>query len=283
MRNGLTIGAVAYDPKVVTIWEGFQAWFARRGFAFDYVLYRHYERQVDGLLRGEHDVAWHSPLAWVETVQKARALGRSVIPVAMRDTDQDLTSVIVARADGPVANLADLRGKRLGVGAADSPQAALIPLLHVARAGLVPDQDVSVRRFDVLVGKHGDHVGGERDAVRALLRGEVDAAAIIDGNLLAFGRDGTVPAGAVKIIHTTPPYDHCVFAALDTVDPATLDTFRTLLLGQRWEDPEVRPLLELEGLRAWRAGRATGFAQLQDAVDSLALAAPIRAFMAESL
>ena len=37
-----TLGAVAYDPKVVTIWEGFRAWFATRGFAFDYVLYSNY-------------------------------------------------------------------------------------------------------------------------------------------------------------------------------------------------------------------------------------------------
>ncbi len=34
-----TLGAVAYDPKVVTIWEGFKDWFATKGFAFDYVLY----------------------------------------------------------------------------------------------------------------------------------------------------------------------------------------------------------------------------------------------------
>ena len=33
----------------------------------------------------------------------------------MRDTDRDLTSVVLVRADGPVKPLADLRGKRVGV------------------------------------------------------------------------------------------------------------------------------------------------------------------------
>ena len=33
------LGAVAYDPKAVTIWEGFREWFAVQGFALDYVLY----------------------------------------------------------------------------------------------------------------------------------------------------------------------------------------------------------------------------------------------------
>ena len=37
-QPSLIMGAVAYAPKVVTIWEGFKAWFAQQGFAFDYVL-----------------------------------------------------------------------------------------------------------------------------------------------------------------------------------------------------------------------------------------------------
>jgi len=59
----LLLGAVAYDPKVVTIWEGFKAWFAKHGLAFDYVLYSNYERLVEAHLAGHVDVAWNSPLA----------------------------------------------------------------------------------------------------------------------------------------------------------------------------------------------------------------------------
>ena len=66
------LGAVAYDAKVVTIWEGFRAYFARRGLPFDYVLYSNYERQVEAHLRGEIDVAWNSPLAWIETERARR-------------------------------------------------------------------------------------------------------------------------------------------------------------------------------------------------------------------
>ena len=45
----------------------------------------------------------------------------------MRDTDRDLTSVVVVRADSPVATLADLAGEPSPTGAVDSPQATLIP------------------------------------------------------------------------------------------------------------------------------------------------------------
>ncbi len=32
-------------------------------------------------------------------------------------------------------------------------------------------------------------------------------------------------------------------------------------------DPEVRPLLDLEGLKQWRPGRVSGYAALEQAVD----------------
>jgi hypothetical protein len=34
-----------------------------------------------------------------------------------------------------------------------------------------------------------------------------------------------------------------------------------------YEDPVVRPLLDMEGLKAWLPGRTTGYAQLERAVD----------------
>jgi ABC-type phosphate/phosphonate transport system substrate-binding protein len=265
------LGAVAYDPKVVTIWDGFRAFFARADFAFDYVLYSNYEAQVEAHLRGELDAAWNSPLAWLQLERAARRAGRVARAIAMRDTDRDLTSVIMVRADAPIAALADLRGRAIGVGAADSPQATLIPLEHLAAAGVALD-DVRVVRHDVLVGKHGDHIGGERDAVRALLAGTVEAACIIDGNHLAFQREGTIPAGAVRVLAQTGPYDHCNMSILD--EPAGAARFAELLLAMSFGDPEVRPLLELEGLRAWLPGRTEGYAPLAAAIDRFGTIAP---------
>jgi ABC-type phosphate/phosphonate transport system substrate-binding protein len=249
----LVLGAVAYDAKVVPIWEGFRAYFEARGLPFDFVLYSNYERQVEAHLRGELDVAWNSPLAWIETDRAAPGKARAI---AMRDTDRDLTSVVIARPG--ITSLEQLRGKRVGVGAADSPQATLIPLLAFAEAGI----EVEAVRHDVLLGKHGDHIGGERDAVKALVAGTVDAACVIDGNRLAFAREGLLPAG-YTVIHQTPPYDHCNFTVLGEV-PAR---FAERLVAMSYEDPVVRPLLDMEGLKAWLPGRTTGYAQLERAVD----------------
>ncbi len=261
MAGTLLMGAVAYDPKVVTIWEGFREWFAGEGLDFDYVLYSNYERQVEALLAGHVHVAWNSPLAWVRAARSA-----PVRAVAMRDTDCDLTSVVVVRADSDVRMIGDLQGRTIAVGAVDSPQATLIPLSHLRSLGV---DDVKVIFHDVAVGKHGDHVGGERDAARALMAGAADAACMIDGNHLLFGVEGTMPAGSTRIVAQTPPYDHCNFTAAASAPAELVERFRSLLLAMSYDDPAVRALLDLEGLKARRDRRTSGYAQLERAVEEV--------------
>ena len=261
------MGAVAYAPKVVTIWEGFKQWFHEHDLAFDFVLYSNYEKQVEDQFNGTLDVAWNSPLAWVRAERIARARGVQVSAVAMRDTDCDLTSVLVVRNNSGIADIKDLKGKTIGFGAIDSPQATLIPMDHLRQAGLVAGRDYTAKRFDVLGGKHGDHVGGELDAAKALVQGSVDAAWMIDGNHLAFASDGTLPSGHTKVLTRTAPFDHCNFTVSPGAPQALIQRFTELLLGMRWDDPAVRPLLELEGLKQWKTGRTSGYAALERAVD----------------
>ena len=97
--KNLVLGAVAYAPKVVTIWEGFKDYFTRHGLSFDYILYSNYETQVEALLAGQIDVAWNSPLAWVRADRLARAQGTQVRAIAMRDTDCDLTPSLLSADD----------------------------------------------------------------------------------------------------------------------------------------------------------------------------------------
>ena len=263
----LVMGAVAYDAKVVTIWEGFKDWFAGRGLAFDYVLYSNYETQVEALLDGGIHVAWNSPLAWLRARRMADAAGVEVTAVSMRDTDRDLTSVVVVRADSGIDDLGGLAGGVVAVGAVDSPQATLIPLSHLRSLGIEPGKDVEVLGHEIGVGKHGDHVGGERDAARALLSGAATAACMIDGNHLLFSSEGTLPAGSTKVLTQTATYDHCNFTVGPAAPAGPVAGFVDLLGAMSYDDSEVRPLLDLEGLKAWLPGRTAGYAALEAAVD----------------
>jgi phosphonate transport system substrate-binding protein len=266
-RRPLLLGAVAYDAKVVAIWAGFRSWFRSQDVEFDFVLYSNYERQVLDLLDGRIDIAWNSPLAWVRARRLAAAQGADVRPIAMRDTDLDLTSVVVARTDSALVDGQGLTGHVLGTGAIDSPQATLLPLALLRGQGLQPGQDFQVRRFDTGVGLHGDHIGGEREAARALVAGEVDAASMTDTNLLLFSRDGTLPPASVRVIAQTAPYDHCNMTAGPSGVAELTESFSELLLSMSYDDATVRPLLDLEGLKRWQSPRTSGYAALERAVD----------------
>jgi ABC-type phosphate/phosphonate transport system substrate-binding protein len=270
----LVLGAVAYDDKVVGIWEGFKAYFARRELAFDFILFSNYERQVQMHFAGQFHVAWNSPLAWVQSERIAAATGRKAEAICMRDTDRDLTSIILVRSDSAVHSVSDLKGRKVAVGAADSPQATLIPLGFLAGHGLKPNADFEVIPFDRLSGKHGDHIGGERDAALALIRGQADAACMIDSNHLLFRQEGTLPSGATRVLARTGAFDHCNFTVLDGAPVHLVQRFRELLLGMPYADAEVRRLFELEGLKQWMPGRTSGYAALNAAVDRFGFVEP---------
>src|SRR5580698_3646365 len=106
--RALRVGCVAYDPKVVTIWEGFKSYFGKRGVEIDYVLYSNYDSQVDANLSGEVELAWNSPLAWVKSQYLSKDGCRAL---AMRDSDRDLTTKIIVRKSSDMTTLADLKGK----------------------------------------------------------------------------------------------------------------------------------------------------------------------------
>jgi ABC-type phosphate/phosphonate transport system substrate-binding protein len=275
------MGAVAYDPKVVTIWSGFRTWLAEAGLPFDFVLYSNYERQVEDLVDGRIHAAWNSPLAWVRARRLAAARGREVRSLVMRDTDRDLTSVVVTQAGSRLESVADLKGAVLAAGAVDSPQGTLIPLSHLRQLGLRPGEDLTVRRFDVGVGLHGDHIGGERDAARAMLSGDVAAACMADASHLMFTAEGTLPAGSTRVLAQTVPYDHCNMTVIDTAPGDLVDRFAALLASMSYADPRVRPLLDLEGLTAWVDGRDSGYAALETAVEETGFYDPSGAVTAD--
>ncbi len=154
-----------------------------------------------------------------------------------------------------------MKGKRASRCAKDSPQATLIPLNELANAGLEADEDFTVVPFDVLVGLHGDHIGGEKDAAKALMKGDADAACLLEANYHAFVNDGgTIEPDTTHVLARTPLFDHCNFTVLDGAPTKEIAKFCELLQDMSYDDPELRPLLDMEGLKQWKVGRVKGYA-----------------------
>jgi ABC-type phosphate/phosphonate transport system substrate-binding protein len=264
MEKPLIIGAVLYDPKVSVIWDIIREYFEANHVEMDVVYFTNYELQVGSLLSGHVDIAWNSPLAWVDTRRRTDGACKAI---AMRDTDQDRSTHFIARKGSGIRSLKDLKGKTIGFGAKDSPQATLIPIQTLSSAGLKADSDYTVRRFNVLVGKHGDHIGGERDAFDALNAGEVDASCLLDLNWDAWTADGTINSSAFEIVDTTPRFDHCVFTVLEAFPKADEARFLEALFAMDYDNPDHQEMMDLEGLKKWEAGRTTGFGPLTSACE----------------
>ncbi len=272
MTKPLTMGAVLYDPKVSIIWEIIRDFFETNGVAMDVVYFTNYERQVEGLVAGLIDIAWNSPLAWLE----AQHVGKNgFAAIAMRDTDRDRCTHFVVRKGSGISALADLRGKTVAMGAKDSPQATLIPTEFLRSNGLEDGTHYQVQRFDVLVGKHGDHLGGELDAFKHLASGKAAASAMLDLNWQAWTADGTINADEFAILATTDRFDHCVFAVRKDFPEAAKQSWLEVLFSMSYDNPKHREMMDMEGLKAWVPGRTTGFAILTRAVEHTQLFAQV--------
>ena len=264
MNSPILVASVIYDPKVAIIWDIIKDFFEAEGCPIDCVFYTNYELQVDALLAGHIHIAWNSPLAWVDAHRRAGGRCRAI---AMRDTDRDRVSHIIARKDSGITKVADLRGKNLATGAVDSPQATLLPLHLLQQHGLTPYQDVTVRRFDLLVGKHGDHIGGEQEALRSLQNGESDACAVLDLNWERWKADGTAAPNQLTVLGSTQPFDHCNFTVLESFPFDEERRWGRVLFRMNYDNPAHREMMDMEGLKVWLPGRTTGYAALTEAVE----------------
>jgi ABC-type phosphate/phosphonate transport system substrate-binding protein len=263
----LLLGAVAYDPKVVTIWEGMREYFAGAGVPFDFALFSNYERQVEQLLGGHIDVAWDTPLAHVR-VQR-RTEGRS-LSLGMRDSDRDFHAKIVVRRDAGIGTLRDLEGRTLAVGSRDSTQARILPL-HFLRGEGVDLERVKLLAFDTDLGKHGDTGTSELDVLAALRDGRADAGAVGDLVWVAEQAAGRVDPSRVDVLWTTPGFDHCMFDALPSLYADAREVFQKALFAMSFDQPAHRRILELEGLKQWLPPREEGYASLRAALDQQGL------------
>jgi phosphonate transport system substrate-binding protein len=259
----ILLGAVAYHPKVVTIWEGMREHFASEGVTLEFALYSNYERQVEELMAGHIDIAWNTPLAHVRVKRRS---GGAAPALGMRDSDRDFHAKLVVRREAGITALGDLAGKRLAVGSRDSTQARILPLHFLRQQGVDLTRLLMVC-FESDPGKHGDTGASELDVLRALAQGRADAGVVGDLVWVSELAAGRVPVGEIEALWTTPGFDHCMFDGRPDLPAAQREAFTRALFSMRWDNPAHRRVLELEGLRQWMPPREEGYRSLERALD----------------
>jgi phosphonate transport system substrate-binding protein len=266
MAKSIVVGAVAYDPKVVTIWELINEFFRARGVPNDYVLFSNYEAQVEALLNGTIDIAWNTNLAYVRVHRQTSGHCRVL---AMRDTDLAFTTVVIAGTASGINKLSDLKGRRFALGSRDSGQAAILPVHFLVVNGIDPEKDLRLTRFDLDVGKHGDTGTSEVAVLESIIKGEADAGAVGDQYWARVLTEGGVDRSKAKAIWTSPSYCHCNFTVLENRYGQDLEQWTDTLLQMDYNNPEHRTIMDMEGLKRWVRPQLEGYKPLFDAVETV--------------
>jgi len=248
----ISVGAVAYHPRIVTIWERFREYFAEAGVPTDYVLYSNYERLVDALLAGEVEIAWNTNTAYVAA--EARIGGGAQL-LGMRDVDAEFRTVVAVRRGEALGQLSEVAGRRLALGSRDSGHAAILPLHWVREARAEPE----LVRFDTDLGKHGDTGDSELRVVEAVSRGDADAGALGDATWVALRAEGHPAVAELELAWRSPVYYHCNFTALPGFDGAV---WSEALLAMHYDEPTLRPAMDLEGVKRWLPAEKSGYETL---------------------
>lgn len=255
----ILLGAVAYDPKVVGIWDIIRDYSNEYGCKLDYVLFSNYERQVDSLLKGHIDIAWNTNVAWIRTLY---ATDNKAKAIAMRDTDLHWSTKFVVKKDSKIKNIEDLKGKKLGVGSADSSQANIMAIYYLNKNGLkikesdinnseIDNESVNIIRYNSDLGKHGDTGRSEWDVLEGIKNGSLDAGTIGSNTWIRILEEGLYPDGELISFYTSPDFCHCNFTVMPNIDSEISDNFVKMLMSQKKENPIIKKMMAMEGLNEW--------------------------------
>ena len=268
MNKAIWVGAVAYNPKVVTIWEGMRRYFHDEAhLPVEVVLFQSYETQLIALLSQPGDapridIAWNTNLAYLQADEWS---GHACRAVAMRDSDLGWITKIVAVTGGSISTLADLKNRTLALGSRDSGHAAILPVYFLEQQGMREGRDYRTLRFDNDLGKHGDTGTSEVEVVRAVLDGRADAGAIGSPFWNTVLSELLVPEGGLSEVWSSPAYNHCMFTARPDLETERERRFADALSRMSYDNPVHRSILDAEGLQRWLPPHVDGYAALRQA------------------
>jgi phosphonate transport system substrate-binding protein len=150
-----------------------------------------FEKFAEELRRESYDIILVHPFFYVEARDQLHYL-----PLAR--VDEPMTAVLMVRDDAPIATLADLKGKTIGLPPALAAVTELLraPLID---AGLVPGIDVAV-----------EHYRSKQSCMRAVAAGRVDACGLSPGALAQIDPNNNFK---LRAVFETDEISNFVFAA----------------------------------------------------------------------
>jgi phosphate/phosphite/phosphonate ABC transporter binding protein len=189
-----------------------------------------YRELVTTVRAGTTDLAWLPPVAYAWLAEAVTPIGSIA-----RDGATTYAAALVAREDGPLQGLANLKGVRAGWVDPWSAAGYVVPRLELARAGIDPAAAFASEAF------HGSH----REALLALGRGDCDVVGTYartpkDGGAATDGAWKEIDLG-VRVLATFGSIPGDVIAARRNLSPRDYE-HAVRALGGAFRDGPARAL-----------------------------------------
>jgi phosphonate transport system substrate-binding protein len=194
-----------------------------------------YSSMIEAMRFGRIEVAYFGPFSYV--LAKSRAPEIEPFAVGIEKGKPFYNSIIIAQAGGPVATLADIKGKNFGYGDQASTSSHLMPRAFLQKNGLMGGKDYRVV-----------HLGTHDAVARAVQNGQVHAGALskaIYENLIA---RKTVDETKLKVLAITPPIPNYPMVMQGSLAPELKDAIRKAFI--ECKDREVLQAFRAEGFAA---------------------------------
>ncbi|HTU17398.1 MAG TPA: PhnD/SsuA/transferrin family substrate-binding protein [Gemmataceae bacterium] len=258
----LRIGAVAYAPSALTVFQNLRRYFAKHDLPIDYVLYSNYDALVEALRKGHVDIAWNTPLAHARYHLLCNGHSQTL---AMRDVDCNFRCKLLVRKASGIQSAAGLQGKTLALGSREAAEATVLPLHYLQKEGVTLEK-VKLLRLDEEVDLRGNPCSSPLHVLKALRAGRADAGIVGERLWNDLVSRKAAEVEGLQAVWTSPSFSHCVFTAAKDFDKSVAARFRRLMLAMDGKDACTAEILRLEGASKWVAGSSNGFETLIDAL-----------------
>ena len=183
-----------------------------------------YSSMIEAMRFGRIEIAYFGPFSYVLAKSKAPAI--EPFAVGVERGSPTYQAVLIAKADGPVQKLEDIRGKSFGFGDQASTSSHLAPRAHLLKkAGLNGETDY-----------RPVHLGTHDAVARSVQTGQVPAGALSKPILDSLIQNGTVDAAQLVELDLSDPIPNYPIVMQDDLKPELKESIRRAFLDMKDED-----------------------------------------------
>jgi phosphonate transport system substrate-binding protein len=201
----------------------------------DLVVTTDYSSMIEAMRFARIEVAYFGPLSYV--LAKSKAPNIEPFAVGVEKGSPTYNSVIVARADGPVKVLEDVKGKMVGFGDPASTSSHLIPRAMLAKHGLIGETDYTFV-----------HLGAHDAVARAVQAGRVQAGGLSQVIFNSLIEKKSIDPEKVKVIAVSDPIPNYPMVMQGKLDPQLRAAIRDAFFELK--DPAILKPFRAEGFVA---------------------------------